>query len=233
MSDIAISGPVDRTGLIQRLKRIQAMAGAVFFVFVALHLSNIVLAPFGVEVFNGYQRLIRNFYQFPLVEVLVIVVPLLAHAVCGLWLAAVSPRTSMRSWRARLHTWAGVFLLLFVFGHILAVRGPSFFADVYPEFAGLSFSLWYFPAYFYPYYFLLAVAGFYHGSQGLMVALRRFGVVQQARVPVSVVATFSAWIVVCLFAFDGHLFAVPDPADNEFARLYSEVMGLNLASPWR
>ena len=65
-----------------------------------------------------------------------------------------------------LHRYAGFFLLVFIGGHIVAVRGASWFYDVYPGFEGLAFSIAAVPGYFYPYYFLLAVAGFYHGING-------------------------------------------------------------------
>ena len=61
--------------------------------------------------------------------------------------------------------------MLVMAGHIAAVRGPSWLLDIYPGFLGLSFSVE-----FAPYYFLLALAGFYHGLNGLGIGLSRLGI---------------------------------------------------------
>ena len=138
-----------------------------------------------------------------------------------------------RSLRARLHTWAGVFLLLVIVGHVIAVRGPSLFYGVFPEFEGVSFSLWYFPVFFYPYYFLLAVAGFYHGSGGMMMLLRRFGILRMRQLPSPVIGLVAAAFLTSLLAFDGRLFEVPNQAEDDFGKLYAEILELDINSPWK
>ena len=67
----------------QGLVRSQAVAGALFFLFLLLHLSNILLAPLGVEVFNGYQRSVRAVYQYPVIELVIVLIPIVVHAVAG------------------------------------------------------------------------------------------------------------------------------------------------------
>ncbi len=218
-----------------RLIRAQALAGSLFLIFLGLHLVNLWLAPFGVAVFDGYQGVVRVFYQHPIVETLLVILPVVVHAVAGIWLFVIRRNRGRgkRSRRATLHSLAGLFLLIFIVGHVLAVRGSSFFFDVFPEFAGLSFSLWYFPAYFYPYYFLLALAGFYHGSHGLLTLLRRAGTTRRAFVPAPVLAAGAVWILVSLLAIDGRFFDVPGRTDNAFGRLAAELTGLDITEPWK
>lgn len=236
MTDMTITGreapqPVKNT-LEKRLGLVQAVAGATFAIFVLLHLSNIALAPFGMETFNQYQQAIRTFYQYPAVELLIVILPLAAHAMAGIILFIVRRKTNTkRPAMARAHTWAGCFLLVFIVGHIVAVRGSSFFYDVYPEFEGLAFSLWYFPAYFYPYYFLLALAGFYHATNGLRMLAAKQGLAISASTQRSVTALAACWIAISLAALGGLLFDVGDPASHGFAQLLAEVFGADPRQP--
>src|SRR4029079_12046553 len=78
--------------------------------------------------------------------------------------------------RTRLHRLSAYFLLLFVLGHVAATRLPSLLDGVWLGFAGLSFSMWMAPAWFYPYYLLLGLCGLFHGSYGVYLALRALGV---------------------------------------------------------
>ncbi len=223
----------DRT-LEKRLVNTQEIAGSLFSVFVILHLSNIFLAPMGVETFNQYQRFIRQFYQNPVIEIGVVIGPLLVHAASGIWLYFLRRgRNLRRPLPSRVHAWAGLFLLLFIGGHILAVRGSSFFFGVYPEFEGLSFSLWFFPAYFYPYYFLLALAGFYHVTNGLRTLAARRGIRVPIKAQMSVSVIAAIWIMISLMSLGGIFFDVPGQTDNEFARLAAELTNMDPSKPWK
>ena len=155
------------------LKKVQAASGALFALFVAVHLVNTWLASFGAPAYDTFQAAVRAIYQAWLVEVALLAL-LITHAGSGIT-RMLRERGRTRSLRQRWHLYAGLFLLVFMGGHILAVRGPSWFFDVYPGFGGLAFSIDYAPYYFYPYYFLLAMAGFYHGLNGLSLALPRPG----------------------------------------------------------
>ena len=72
---------------------------------------------------------------------------LVVHVVVGVARIVVEPKRTL-STRGRVHRYAGVFLLVVIVGHVLAVRGPSWFFDVYPGFAGLAFSVDYLPGFF-------------------------------------------------------------------------------------
>ena len=225
-----------------RLIRAQAIAGSLFAIFLILHLSNIAVAPFGADAFNEYQRTLRAFYQQPIIEITIIVLPLLTHAIAGSWLfflrrsqrrAKPQQRTVKRAWLYRLQSWAGLFLLVFIFGHVAATRGTSFFYDVFLEFEGVSFSLWFVPSYFFPYYFLLGVAGFYHLATGLRTIATRRGVRIDKKwiVSTSIVATI--WIATSMAAFGGFLFEIESPQNSAFAIFSQDFFGIDLEKPWR
>ncbi len=217
----------------RRLACVQAVSGLVFLLFVSLHLVNTMLAARGPAAYNGYQRALRPLYQFPLLEIGLVMAPLLVHVVAGVRRLRRGP--APRTWRDRLHRWSGIFLLAVIFGHIAAVRGASFFGGVYPEFEGLSFSLWLVPWLFYPYYATFSVAAVYHGVNGAQAALGILGV----RVPRGLrtgagfwapVAVGAALCLTGILGMGGWLFPLADPRTSEAARLAERLLGVQFGA---
>ncbi len=219
------------------LKKLQAITGLIFATFVAVHLLNTWLAGLGPAAYDGVQVALRQVYQFVFVEVLILSA-LLVHVVAGVMRIVKEPKRTLTV-RARVHRYAGFFLMLVIVGHILAVRGPSVFFDVYPGFAGLAFSIEFLPGFFYPYYLLLGMAGFYHALNGSGIALqrlrgrsggrigelgRRFVLPQRRLALASSVAALV--MVVSLLGFGGVWFDVGDVASSDFARLAKELLGV-------
>ena len=130
------------------LKKIQAGTGVVLFIFVLMHLVNTYLAALGPQVYDSTQQILRGIYQFPPVEALLLSA-LLVHVIVGLVRIKLEPKRTLTT-RARWHRYAGVFMLVVIGGHIAAVRGPSWFLDIYPGFHGLAFSIEAVPGYFFP-----------------------------------------------------------------------------------
>lgn len=207
------------------LKKIQAWTGVLFAVFVALHLVNTWVGGFGATAYDSVQSVFRVVYQFPPVEALLLAA-LAVHMVVGVMRIAREPRRELTP-RSRLHRYAGFFLMVFIVGHILAVRGPSWFYDIYPGFQGLAFSIDYVPAYFYPYYFLLGVAGFYHGLNGLSIALARLGwrVRMSPLVLRNATAAAALLMVGTLLALGGFTTDPGDIYNSGFAQLALEIVG--------
>lgn len=205
------------------LKQIQAVTGLVFAVFVTLHLTNTWLATLGPGVYDGVQSQLRQFYQFAPFEALFLAA-LAVHVISGLLRIIVEPKRELTS-RARWHRYAGLFMLLFIGGHITAVRGPSWFFSVYPEFSGLAFSISAVPGYFYPYYFLLAVAGLYHGLNGVAIAAGRLGFGLKIPTPTLGWLTMAGagLTVLALGGFGGWYYDVGDVHQSEYARLSIEI----------
>lgn len=214
----------------KRLKVAQIGSAIVFLPFLLIHLSNAVLGIFGPDTYNQFQIAAQQVYQIPLIECLFVLGPLLIHMVSGLALLLINRhRTSRRPLRRRLHTWAGLFLALVILGHVIATRGLPWAYDFHAEFAGVAFSLWWMPWYFYPYYFLLFMAGTYHSLNGISVLMHRLFswsfLASQRRMQVTMV--FAA-IMICsaLLSFGGNLRDDPDPRDNDFAHLYQTLFNL-------
>lgn len=215
------------------LKKLQAITGLIFATFVAVHLLNTWLAGLGPAAYDGVQVALRQVYQFVFVEVLILSA-LLVHVVAGVMRIVKEPKRALTI-RAKVHRYAGFFLMLVILGHILAVRGSSVFFDVYPGFAGLAFSIEFLPGFFYPYYLLLGVAGFYHALNGSSIALQRLRgrlgglgwrfVLPQRRLALA--SSVAALVmVVSSLGFGGVWFDVGDVASSDFTRLAKELLGV-------
>lgn len=209
-------------------RRAQAISGLVFLAFVLLHLLNTMFAGVSVAAYDAFQRALRPVYQHPAVEPTLVMAPLLVHvaaAVRRIWIDGVRGRGG--GLRARLHRITGYFLLLVIFGHIAAVRGPSFFLDVFPESGGVSFSLWLMPVYFHVYYTLLLATATFHGINGALLASARLRV----HVPGALRRGPGFWVpvgsltglgVLGLLGLGGWLYDLPDPTRNAFASMWQE-----------
>jgi succinate dehydrogenase/fumarate reductase cytochrome b subunit len=206
--------------------KVQALSGATFAAFLFVHLLNQMFAVFGAQSYDGFQGAARRAYQTPVLEVVLVLAPLLLHVVSALarlWgrRGSVKPPSS---WRVKLHRASGYFLLLFFLGHVTATRGGSFFFDTFPGFAGVAFTFKWVPAYFWPYYLLLALSGWYHLVHGLSVALPVLGVkslnvLHRKPVFLSVVGAGAVGLVVGVLSLGGVFFDVGEPMNSDYARL--------------
>lgn len=207
------------------LKKVQAASGLLFAAFLSVHLLNTWVAAAGPGAYAALQRMLSFGYQAPVLEWLLLGA-VLVHAGCaiGRW------RTETRGrlpWRARLHRYAGVYLMIVIAGHVTATRIVPGMYGIRPGFEGVTFSLTLFPGFFYPYYLLLGVAGAYHALNGLAVAATRLGKPVTVSAPwlYAGAGTAAVLTLTALAAFGGHLFEVADPWQSDFAQLYLKLTG--------
>jgi hypothetical protein len=127
------------------------------------------------------------------------------------------------SLRVRLHRYSGYFLLIFFIGHVVATRGASFIYGAWPGFKGVAFTFTWVPAYFWPYYTLLALSGWYHLVHGLSVALPvlglRFGALHRPQLFAGVVGAGAAGLVIGVLSLGGVFFDVGDVRSSEYVQL--------------
>jgi succinate dehydrogenase/fumarate reductase cytochrome b subunit len=218
--------------------RVQAVSGLVFLAFALMHLLNTALAALGPSAYNGFQRTLRTVYQQPFVEITFVLLPIVAHVVAGVVrMRQRKGKHAPTSLRARVHRSSGYFLLVFIGGHIGATRLPPLLRGVYPEFEGVAFTFQFLPAWFYPYYLALGLAGLLHASLGLPLALSALGVRVRSQwrsglrfwLPVSVLA---AGVLLGTAALGGLLYAVPDQSMHAFAVLVREAVSSALPRGW-
>ena len=211
--------------------RVQASSGAVFSVFLFVHLLNQAFAIAGAAAYDGAQASARRVYQAPVLELVLVAVPLLVHVVSAVVQLIRRPKASTPvSWRVRMHRYSGRFLLLVIVGHVVATRGASLLYGTFPGFHGVAFTFQWVPAYFWPYYTALALCGWYHLVHGLATAgavLRWPGgsVLQRPLVFKSVVGVGAVGLVLGVLSLGGVLVDVGDPASSEYARLVLRLTG--------
>ena len=226
--------PLTPTSSAKRLMRIQALSGLVFAVFVSLHLGNVMVSAFGPGLYDAFQVSIRPLYQNPVIELGVLATALVVHIVVGILRIRRRPRS--RGWarlplRTRLHRMSAYFLLLVIVGHITATRAPTLLEGFWIGFAGLSFSMESMPGIFYPYYLALGLCGLLHGGYGSYLALRSLGVSLPS------VSRLGPWVILPMIiaailvtlgvlSFGGHLYAIDDPWQSDFAQFAEEYFGV-------
>ena len=219
------------------LIRAQAASGLAFAVFLVLHLITLAAASLGQATYDAVQRAFRVYYQFPLVEIVLVLGVALVHVAASLLRVsrrrqAQAGRKAKVSLRVRLHRYTAYYLLTFFMGHVIATRLPSFFG--YPaDFSMLHYSLTVLPYVFYPYYALLAFSGFFHMTHGVIVGLRVF----KMKLPRAFTAPnsrgFWAWSalaavisVTSLLALGGHFFDVDKSRFAQWDALTDQVLQL-------
>ena len=212
-----------------RWQQIQAITGLIFALFVFTHLANTFLATAGATAYDSFQEAARQIYQHPVVEILLLAVILPGHILAGVMRARI--RRGGVDVRvgpiARAQRWAGWYLVVVIYLHAGAVRLPALLYDVWPRFEGVAFSIEWVPAWFYPYYFLLGLAGLYHGVNGSRIALGRLGLRLRplgASQAMAIASVGGVAIAVSLLAFGGVWFDVGDPMRSAYGQLYLSLV---------
>lgn len=214
------------------LLQVQAASGLLFALFLFVHLCNQMLAALGASAYNDAQRVLRRGYQAPVLEIVLVIIPMLVHAVAGIlriWRRRQAPRGPVTT-AARLHRISGIVLLIFFVGHVVATRGASLLYGIFPEFAGIAFTLRWIPAYFWPYYTSFALAGLYHLVYGLSVALPVLGLrggagLRRPLLLVPVVSALGLALFLGLLGQGGVLADVGHPELTPYARLVLRLSG--------
>lgn len=160
------------------LVQVQALSGALFALFLVVHIGNQTLAVLGPDRYDAAQAELRRFYQSPLVELSLVAGALVVHIAASVWRIVRRRRrggAAPANLRARLQRYSAYFLLASVLGHVFATRGIALLYDAPLGFDGLAYTMVVAGFFFVPYYFLLGTSGLYHLVNGLTFALPRLG----------------------------------------------------------
>lgn len=232
LEDMTPSPPVESSSAEdRRWLRLQALSGAVFALFLFVHLINQMLAVTGAEGYDSAQGVLRQGYQFPLLELGVVFASLAVHLVTVVrrfLLRRGRPTDGRPSWRVRLHRYSGRFLFVFIIGHAVATRGTEVLFGAAPHFQGVAWTFTWVPLYFWPYYTLLGVAGWYHMLHGLSTAgavmgLRWLTLLGRPLVFRALVVSGALALVAAMLSFGGVLRDVGHPEESPFAKTVLRV----------
>ncbi len=214
------------------LIKIQAASGALFALFLVVHLVNQMVAVAGPVPYDAVQGELRRVYQTPIVEIVLVAAPLLVHIVVSVWRMRRrrrAGRPAIRTTRGRLQRYSAIVLLVFTFGHVFATRGASLIYDVFPGFEGIAFTMVWFFSYFFPYYLVFSVAGLYHLLNGVALALPRLGLrgpsaARSGRVVAVTCFAGAVALALGLAGFAGAFHDVrQDAIDSPYARMLEDI----------
>lgn len=214
------------------LIKVQAASGALFALFLLVHLVNQMVAVAGPIPYDALQGELRRVYQAPLVEIALVIAPLLVHIVVSVWRMLRrrrARRSAPRASRSRLQRYSAIVLLVFTFGHVVATRGASLLYEVLPGFDGVAYTMVWCFGYFFPYYLLFAVAGLYHLLNGIALALPRLGLrgpgaARSGRIVAAAWLAGAVALALGLAGFAGAFHDVRGAAiDSPYARLLGEL----------
>lgn len=218
-----------------------------FTTFLVLHLLNSIVASGGQAAYDTYQTATRWYYQFPPVEIVVVIGAATVHALAGI--IQIKRRISRRleqgskgtvlPFRVRLHRWCGYIILLIIPGHVMGTRLPGLLNGLPADFSFVYFSIKNWPWFFYPYLLAYGVCGVFHMLHGLIVSLAIFKV----RLPAYAIdrkskpfwitfLTLALLVVLGVFSLGGNFF---HPRTDRFPELqfYYEKKFQRTFMPWK
>jgi hypothetical protein len=171
------------------LKKISAVAGLCFAVFLAMHFLSHYSLILGVERANQNLRFFRKIYQHPVFEI-ALLVALMAHMASNTMIYikrqkidAVSKKEGGKepagTMELKGHRYAGYFLSMSIFGHVAFTRlAPLFLLDdpsQYDYYTFITHANSHFGSVFFIYLALMGIAGGWHliyGTRSAIATLR-------------------------------------------------------------
>lgn len=222
-----------------KLGHIQALSGAVFALFLVLHLVTAMSGALGIASYDRTLITLRSVYRPSLfVEVTMIGLSGVIHLICAV--IQMVRRRKVIALRGplwmKLHRLSGYFLMTVIIGHVFATRiaptlatGPT--ATQAADFAFLAFATLAVPAFFWPYYLLLGICGALHLSIGLHLGSRMLGLRTQgsggAPTRLRLALTFGVTMLVAIGVLGILLRASDAPRDRfpEYQALTKRLLG--------
>ena len=217
------------------LIKVQAASGALFALFLAVHLFNQMVAAAGPAAYDAVQGELRRVYQAPVLELVLVGLPLVVHVVASAWRMVRrrrAGRPAAPATRARLQRYTAIVLLVFVWGHIVATRGASLVFGVFPGFDAIAYTMVWVFGYFFPYYLVFSVAALYHLLNGLAMALPRVGLRGGPRSGRAIAVAWAAGAVALALGVSGFAGAFHDVRARAVAGDYAAlVRGFSPGAP--
>jgi succinate dehydrogenase cytochrome b subunit len=198
------AGPESRPGFIERnhfwLRRLHSLSGIIpVGGFLLFHFYENGAIFYGADAYDSMSEEARGIRYLELIEIALIFIPFLYHAVYGLFIAAYA-RNNMDNYtygRNRLFMWqrfTGVVLLLFILYHIWQFRFDSF-RESHADAGTVAAAFSIFPVFVF-YVIGIASAGFHLGN-GLFTFLITWGIAvgQRAQRIAQIIGAATAIIV--------------------------------------
>ncbi|GAB7386459.1 succinate dehydrogenase cytochrome B558 [Bacillaceae bacterium] len=194
------------------LARLHSLAGIIpLGIFLLEHLYANAVALLGPEAYDSHVRALHSIPFLPFFEIVLIGIPLLYHAVFGIYMAFLSQNNALsysysRNWKFVLQRASGLVTFVFVAYHLWAFRLSSAFFGTEVNYSAVREHLQH-PAIF-AFYVLGVVSTTFHFSNGLWTGLITWGITVGAkaqrvseRIAFSLFVILTAIGIAALFAF--------------------------------
>jgi len=229
---------MDETQLI----KLQAGSGLIFSSFLGIHLANSFIANLGPLGYDEIKRLLRLYYQNPVIEIGLFSSLFVHQIVSGI---RIYRRLKQKKNHPKhdhitaldIHRYAGLVIGTVVLVHVFFTRIPHLIFKDDSDFTLITFTLKTWPYFFYPYYIVFSISGLYHLMYGFFKALRVFGLHKITLSTNTFNILFSAGALTlfsAVLAFSGIYFPVPIEHEARKQRFYEIVLPsfLHFALPW-
>ncbi len=221
MTKAAYSPGADRTGLIRKAHRINAIA---LSGFIAIHMLTHVSGLWGIDAYNNVQSALRTIYRFPPFEI-ALLASITAQLVLGMVLLVARLRQGRpQGFWSWLQILSGGAFFIFMAQHLYSFTMARVYFDLDTNFywpASVMSGPW-FIYYFWPYYMLGVFALFAHAAAGVRFALLDRGAISASRRwPAALIAAGAVLAVIIPPIIAGAFYAIDLPQEwIDYLRFY-------------
>lgn len=162
------------------LARLHSLAGIIpLGIFLLEHLYSNAVALLGPKAYDNHVWALQSIPFLPFFEIVLIGIPLLYHAVFGIYMAALSRNNALsysysRNWKFLLQRVSGLITLVFVAYHLWVFRLSSAFFGTEVNYSAVQEHLQH-PAIF-AFYLLGVISTTFHFTNGLWTGLITWGI---------------------------------------------------------
>ncbi|MCM3587612.1 succinate dehydrogenase cytochrome b558 subunit [Mesobacillus maritimus] len=185
-------------------RRLHSLLGVIpIGLFVIMHLVINNFATRGEEAYNGATHFMESLPFLIFLEVFVIYLPILFHAVYGIYIAFTAKNNTsrfgyFRNWMFKLQRWTGVITLIFIAWHVWETRiAKAFGAEVNFDMMENILS----SPFMFAFYVIGIIAAIFHFANGLWSFMVSWGITVTPRS--QVIATYFTIAVFVILSYIG------------------------------
>eukprot|EP00760_Papus_ankaliazontas_P021318 PhM_4_TR18672/c0_g1_i2/m.71157 len=205
---------------------VQGASALVFSSFAIPHFINLSLGVAGEKTYNRVQKVLRKFYQNPIVEG-TLVASIITHVGAGILRRTRYPTPiHLAPLRTRAHVYSAYFLATVILGHIIGARTHGNL-----DFGGLSYLLQKYPKVTLTYFITHGLMGVTHILLGFPQALALVGIDPPIySVPAWGIGAAVGTLTLGVLGMAGKLFTLPDYADHPTAKHIQDMIAKKRAA---
>ena len=195
------------------MKNLHRISGIIVSLFIAVHLSNHLIAWFGIENHQRFLDAARTIYQHPLIEPFLLFC-FAFQSISGIILFFKLKKSAHTSTTDKIQMYSGLILGAFLLQHISVSVGQRIFTDLDTNFyfAANVVLEWPLKLYFIPYYFLGVISLGFHIANTHCIKISPHIGMTKAKVHFYIIITaFIAIAIIILYLLTGGHYPIEIP----------------------